>query len=87
MEPTKRQAIAAACGVTVVAVTSTATVSGHSVAMPRLGERVRLDGIVSNEAAFQSCHIQVSGFAELKYDEETRQWRLARLLPAPTEVE
>jgi hypothetical protein len=87
MDPTRRQAIAAACGATVVAVTTTATVSGHSVVMPRLGDRVRLDGIVSDEAAIQSCHIQVSGFAELEYDEETRRWRLARLLPAPPEVE
>ena len=65
-----------------VAVTSTATVSGHSVVMPRLGERVRLDGIVSNEAAIQSCEIHVSGFAELEYDESAKEWRIVRLVPA-----
>jgi hypothetical protein len=85
MEPTRRQAIAAACGA--IAATATATVSSHPVVMPRLGDRVRIHGICSSEAAIQSCHIQVSGFAELEYDEETRQWRLARLLPAPTEEE
>jgi hypothetical protein len=50
--------------------------------MPRLGERVRLDGIVSNEAAIQSCEIHVSGFAELEYDESAKEWRIVRLVPA-----